>query len=93
MLAFVCEGMHSFLYLCNPSIGNTVSRPFFCCNFVNNSSSYMATRRECTPNMHLFLHLKDSITDYGQVHSFWCLAFERFSGVLGSYHTNKCMFV
>ena len=45
--------------------------------------------KECTPNMHLHLHLKDSIKDYGPVYSFWCFAFERFNGVLGSYHTNN----
>ena len=39
--------------------------------------------------MHLHLHLKDSIKDYGPVYSFWCFAFERFNGVLGSYHTNN----
>ena len=45
--------------------------------------------KECTPNMHLHLHLKDSIKDYGPVYSFWCFAFERFNGVLGSHHTNN----
>ena len=43
----------------------------------------------CTPNMHLHLHLKDCLLDYGPVHAFWCYAFERFNGVLGSYHTNS----
>ena len=43
----------------------------------------------CTPNMHLHLHLKECIIDYGPVYSFWCFAFERFNGVLGSYHTNN----
>ena len=43
----------------------------------------------CTPNMHLHLHLKECINDYGPVYSFWCFAFERFNGVLGSYHTNN----
>ena len=37
---------------------------------------------ECTPNMHMHLHLKDSLTDYGPVYAFWCFAFERFNGVL-----------
>ena len=44
---------------------------------------------ECTPNMHLHLHLKDSLADYGPVYSFWCFAFERYNGILGSYHTNN----
>ena len=43
----------------------------------------------CTPNMHLHLHLKESVLDYGPVHGFWCYAFERYNGVLGMYHTNN----
>ncbi len=42
----------------------------------------------CTPNMHLHLHLKDCILDYGPVYSFWCFSFERFNGMLGQYHNN-----
>ena len=44
---------------------------------------------ECTPNMHMHLHLKESILDYGPVYSFWCFAFERFNGILGAYQTNN----
>lgn len=40
----------------------------------------------CTPNMHLSCHLVDCIEDYGPVYSFWCFSFERYNGVLGSYH-------
>ena len=43
----------------------------------------------CTPNMHLHLHLKDCLLDYGPVHGFWCFGFERFNGVMGRYHTNS----
>ena len=43
----------------------------------------------CTPNMHLHLHLKECLLDYGPVGSFWCFGFERFNGVLGRYHTNN----
>ena len=43
----------------------------------------------CTPNMHLHLHLCDCILDYGPVYSFWCFAFERYNGILGSYPTNS----
>lgn len=43
----------------------------------------------CTPNMHLHLHLKECLLDYGPVHSFWCFAFERYNGLLGKYHTNN----
>ena len=43
----------------------------------------------CTPNMHLHLHLKDCLLDYGPVHGFWCFGFERFNGIMGRYHTNS----
>lgn len=43
----------------------------------------------CTINMHLHLHLKECIYDYGPVYSWWCFAFERYNGMLGSYYTNK----
>ena len=39
--------------------------------------------------MHLHLHLNDCILDYGPVYSFWCFAFERYNGMLGSYPTNS----
>jgi len=43
----------------------------------------------CTINLHLHLHLKQCLLDYGPVHGMWCFAFERFNGVLGAYHTNN----
>lgn len=43
----------------------------------------------CTPNMHLHLHLKESLLDYGPVYAFWHFAFERFNGILGAYSTNN----
>lgn len=46
-------------------------------------------KESCTPNLHLHLHLKQCILDYGPSHTFWCYSFERFNGLLGSYHTNK----
>ena len=42
-----------------------------------------------TPNMHLHGHLKECPLDYGPFHSFWCFSFERFNGILGSFHTNN----
>lgn len=39
--------------------------------------------------MHLHLHLKDCLLDYGPVHGFWCFPFERFNGILGAYPTNN----
>ena len=46
-------------------------------------------KESCTPNMHLHLHLKQCLLDYGPPQAFWCFAFERYNGILGSYHTNK----
>ena len=43
----------------------------------------------CTPNMHLHLHLKECLLDFGPPHAFWCFAFERCNGILGSLHTNN----
>ena len=40
-------------------------------------------------NMHLHIHLKQIFKDFGPPHATWCFAFERFNGILGSYHTNK----
>ena len=42
-------------------------------------------KNKCTPNMHLHLHLKDCMLDYGPVHSFWCFPFERYNGVFESF--------
>jgi len=42
-----------------------------------------------TPNMHLHLHLKDCLLDFGSVYTFWCFSFERFNGIMGSYHINN----
>ena len=39
--------------------------------------------------MHLHLHLKECLLDYGPVQSFWCYPFERLNGVMGKYHTNN----
>lgn len=46
-------------------------------------------KEHCSPSMYLHLHLKECLLDYGPPHVFWCFAFERYNGVLGSYPTNK----
>jgi len=43
----------------------------------------------CTINMHLHTHLVQTFKDFGPPHSTWCFAFERFNGIIGSYHTNR----
>ena len=45
--------------------------------------------QHCTINMHLHLHLKEIVLDYGPVYSFWCFSFERLNGILGDYFTNN----
>ena len=45
-------------------------------------------KENTTPNMHMHLHIKDSILNYGPVYAFWCFPFERFNGVLGSFQKN-----
>ena len=42
-----------------------------------------------TPNMHLHLHLKECVENYGSIHGFWVFSFERYNGILGSYHKNS----
>ena len=39
--------------------------------------------------MYLHIHLKESFFNYGLPHAFWCFAFERYNGILRSYHSNK----
>lgn len=45
-------------------------------------------KENCTPNMHMHLHLKQSVFNYGPVYGFWCFPFERFNGILGSFQKN-----
>lgn len=36
----------------------------------------------CTPNMHMSLHLRECLLDFGPFPAFWCFAFERYNGIL-----------
>ena len=54
----------------------------------NTSFELVFGKEHTTPNMHLHLHIKDCVFNYGPVHSFWCFPFERFNGVLGSFQKN-----
>ena len=45
--------------------------------------------QHCTPNMHLHLHLKETLLDFGPAHATWCFSFERYNGLLGSVTTNN----
>ena len=42
----------------------------------------------CTPNMHLHLHLKQCLLDYGPACRFWLFGCERINGFLGSVPDN-----
>lgn len=42
-----------------------------------------------TPNMHMHLHLKENLLDYGPVYAFWLFSFERYNGILGKSPTNN----
>ena len=46
-------------------------------------------KEHCTPNMHLHLHLRECLYNYGPVYAFWCFSWERFNGILGSFHINN----
>ena len=46
-------------------------------------------KEKCTPNMHLHLHLKQCLIDFGPSHAFWCYSFKRCSGILGTFLTNN----
>jgi len=49
----------------------------------------VAGSQYCTPNMHLHLHLRECLYDYGPVYAFWCFGWERCNGMLGSFHVNN----
>ena len=37
--------------------------------------------------MHMQLHIKQCVLNYGPVYAYWCFPFERFNGVLGSFQS------
>ena len=55
----------------------------FCCMFIR-----IYGLDKCTFNMHLHLHLKQMLLDFGPTHTTWCYAYERLNGFLCSYFTN-----
>ncbi|OAD68539.1 hypothetical protein PHYBLDRAFT_63552 [Phycomyces blakesleeanus NRRL 1555(-)] len=42
-----------------------------------------------SPNMHLHLHLRDTIKDFGPVYGYWLFSFERYNSVLKNINTNR----
>ena len=51
---------------------------FFLGNFVVNLSE-----ESCTFDMHLHLHLKKTLLDFGPAPASWCYDFERLNAILG----------
>ena len=85
MLLFVCGCMS----LLQPSISlinlNQADSKLieFAASFEN-----LYGKGKTTSNMHLHLHMKECIINYGPVHAFWCFLFERYNGILGSFQIN-----
>ena len=42
-----------------------------------------------TPNMHLHVHIKETLLDHSSVYCHWLFAFERCNFVMGNVHTNR----
>ncbi|OAD66786.1 hypothetical protein PHYBLDRAFT_174810 [Phycomyces blakesleeanus NRRL 1555(-)] len=42
-----------------------------------------------SPNMHLHLHLCDTIKDFGPVYEYWLFSFERYNSILKNINTNR----
>ena len=55
--------------ICQRSISSISS--IFCRGF-----EQLYAKEYCTPNMHLHMHLKECMQDFGPVYSFWCFGFE-----------------
>ena len=36
--------------------------------------------------MHFHLHIKECVENYGGMYGFWLFSFERYDGILGSFH-------
>ena len=41
-------------------------------------------KEHVAPNMHIHLHLKNCLKEFGPAYGFWCFSFERYNGILGS---------
>ncbi|OAD72122.1 hypothetical protein PHYBLDRAFT_170017 [Phycomyces blakesleeanus NRRL 1555(-)] len=42
-----------------------------------------------SPNMHLHLHLRETVLNFGPVYGYWLSSFERCNGILKNYATNR----
>ena len=61
------------------------------CKLLDFLKEYQRTkgRLVITPNMHLRLHLKECVENYGGIYGFWLFSFEQYNRILGSYQTNS----
>ena len=84
--------------LCKPKLkkDNKIAADMYLLQFCR-KFEFLYGKDNCTPSMHLHLHLKECLLDYGPAHAFWCFGFERYNGIMGSYHTNQkaveCQFI
>ena len=71
------------MLLCQPivSVSNINQAHIFLVEFCKLFQTLYGTEC-CTPNMHMSLHLKECMLDFGPFPAFWCFAFERYNGVL-----------
>lgn len=46
-------------------------------------------RQSITPNMHLHLHLRRVLQDFGPIYGFWLFSFERYNGYMKDAETNR----
>lgn len=76
--------------LCRPCINKT-DLMVADCKLLHFLKEYQKINGELsiTPNMHLHLHLRECVENYGSIYGFWLFSFERYNGILGSYHTNN----
>ena len=76
--------------LCKPSMTKT-DLMLADCKLLHFVKEYEKINGELavTLNMHLHLHLKECVQNYGSIYGFWLFSFECYNGILRSYHTNN----
>ena len=50
-------------------------------------------KEHVTHNMHMHLHLKNCLKEFGPVYSFWWFSFELYNEILGSLCTNNLTYL
>lgn len=77
-------------HLCHPAV-TSCDVTIADCLFLKFAKEFEAIYGDLavTPNIHMMLHLKECVLDYGSVYGFWLFAFERYNGILGSIPSNN----